>query len=119
LLALADGSRLKAAALAERLDTTAGFLAQAMTPLVNSGWVGSVPGPSGGYELRADLTDVSLRAVIEAVEGPTDTGRCVLENRACGDGGQCALHTSWQRARVHLLADLDATPLSELVGSVR
>ena len=47
LILAAAADRTKAAALAEQLDTTAGFVAQAMTPLVAQGWVRSEPGPSG------------------------------------------------------------------------
>jgi DNA-binding IscR family transcriptional regulator len=52
--------------------------------------------------------------VIEAVEGPTDTGWCVLESRTCGEAGQCALHVSWASARADLLNSLSLTPLSRL-----
>src|SRR6478735_3472211 len=90
-------ARTKAADLAELLDTSAGFVAQAMTPLVANGWVRSDPGPSGGYTLIADLGDVSVLDVIEAVEGITDTARCVLEDRTCARGGHCALHVPWSR----------------------
>jgi Rrf2 family protein len=110
----ATDRRLKSRELAERLDTSAGFLAQAMTPLVDRGWVHSEPGPAGGYLAATDPGDVSVLDVIEAVEGPTETTRCVLEDRACASGGNCALHTPWSRARSQLLAELSSTPLSDL-----
>jgi len=108
------GRRAKAAELADRVGTTAGFLSQAMTPLVGRGWVRSEPGPTGGYVLAAGLDALSVLDVIEAVEGPTDTGQCVLEDRPCGEEGPCALHQPWQRARVQLLAELGGTSLSDL-----
>ena len=116
LLALhATDGRIKAADLAQRIGTTAGFLSQAMTPLVSQGWVGSEPGPSGGYRLLADPADISVLAVIEAIDGPTDTTRCVLETRPCASTGLCALHRPWLRARTQLLAELSATSLAELI----
>ena len=112
-------ARTKAAALADQLDTSAGFVAQAMTPLVAKGWVRSDPGPSGGYTLVADLDEVSVLEVIEAVEGPTDTARCVLEDRTCSRGGHCALHIPWSRARTELLGELADTPLASLTPGRR
>lgn len=115
LLELArHGQRTKAAALAERIGTTPGFLSQAMTPLVNAGWVRSEPGPTGGYVAIVKLEDVSVLDVIEAVEGPTDTGRCVLEDRACESAEPCALHQPWSKARRQLITSLRSTPLSTL-----
>jgi len=120
LLELATrGTKTKAADLAERVGASAGFLAQAMTPLVSRGWVRSEPGPTGGYLLAADLSDVSVLNVIEAVEGPTDTAKCVLEDRACNGGGPCALHQPWSRARSQLLRELEAIPLSSLAAGAR
>lgn len=107
------GTRLKGPALAEALGSTAGFLSQVLTPLVRAGWVRSDPGPSGGYSLSVDLSEVSVLAVVEAIEGPTDTGRCVLVDRPCDETGTCALHTAWLRARSRLLRELDATSVAE------
>ena len=104
--------RMKGPALAEAVGSTSGFVSQVLTPLVRAGWVRSDSGPNGGYSLRADLDDLSVLAVIEALEGPTDTGRCVLEDRGCDAGGTCALHTPWMRARAQLLSQLAATPVA-------
>lgn len=103
-----DGSTLpvKGSDLADRISTTGGFLAQVMTPLVKAGWVRSDPGPSGGYSVVVDLAKVSVLAVIEQIEGPTDNGQCVLVDRPCNESGQCALHPAWMRARNHLLDEL-------------
>ena len=59
-------------------------------PAGRQGWVRSDPGPTGGYTVLVDPAAVTVLEVIEAVEGPTDTGRCVLEDRPCADGGLCA-----------------------------
>jgi Rrf2 family protein len=109
--------RMKGPELAERVGSTAGFLSQVMTPLVRAGWVRSDAGPTGGYSLAAPLDEVTILAVIEAIEGPTDTGQCVLVDRACAAAGPCALHAAWQRARGHLLQDLDAVTIADVAAS--
>lgn len=101
------GVRRTAGDLAAELGTTAGFLAQAMTPLVRAGWVGSVPGPGGGYVARD--AGPSLLEVLEAVDGPTITGQCVVAGRPCRDDDPCALHHAWLSARGALLDTLAST----------
>jgi Rrf2 family iron-sulfur cluster assembly transcriptional regulator len=86
-----------------------------MSPLIERGWVRSDPGSLGGYIATFDPADVSVLDVIESIEGPTDTGRCVLENRACGETGQCALHYSWTSARANLLSELSSISLASLL----
>jgi Rrf2 family protein len=110
----ARGERTKAGVLADAVGTTPGFLSQAMTPLVANGWVRSEPGPAGGYTIQTDLDVLSVLDVVEAIEGPTDTGRCVLEDRPCAGGGQCALHRPWSAARAHLIAELAGATVGAL-----
>jgi Rrf2 family protein len=112
-LAATDG-RCKSADLAAALGTTTGFVPQVVGPLVKAGWVASDPGPTGGYRVVVPLDTVSLLAVIEAVDGPTDTGRCVVAERPCDARDRCALHDAWGRARDELMATLAATPLSSM-----
>lgn len=113
------GRRTKSSELADAIGTSPGFLSQAMTPLAARGWVRSEPGPTGGYSLTADLGEVSVLDVIEAIEGPSDSGRCVLEDRPCSDATPCLLHRPWQKARTQLIEELAANPLSTLVECPR
>ncbi len=108
----ASTGRMKGPALAEALGSTPGFVAQVVTPLVRQGWVRSDPGPSGGYSLAVALDAVSVLAVIEAIEGPSATGRCVLADRPCNEIGTCALHVPWLSAWSQLLGELAATPVA-------
>lgn len=112
LRTLDDNGRMKGPAVAEAIGATAGFVAQVLNPLVRAGWVRSDPGPTGGYVLTATLSDVSVLDVIEAIEGPTDAGRCVLAERPCNEHGQCALHAAWMRAQAKLLQELDRTSVA-------
>ncbi len=102
------------AEVAEAIETTTNFLPQIMTLLVRHGWVESTPGRLGGYRLVTPPTELSLLAVIEAIEGPTVTGRCVLRGAPCPITTPCALHEPWIKARDALLSELDSTPLSEI-----
>lgn len=101
--------------LAAAIGTSRGFLVQVMTPLVRVRWVVSSPGPLGGYALRPGPMP-SVLDVIEAVEGATDTSRCVLDGEtACASavpGGRrpCALHDPWIRAQRALREELGGNP---------
>ena len=115
MVTLGDAAgRLKAPALADALGTTSGFVPQVVGPLVKAGWVRSDPGPTGGYASCVDLRQVSVLQVIEAVEGATDGGRCVVADRACDGLAPCSLHVAWTQARHELVEVLGGTSLSEI-----
>jgi hypothetical protein len=73
---------LKGVELAERLETTPASCGQVLTPLVPAGWVRSDPGSSGGYGLGASVSGAGVLDAVEAVDGPTDDGRRVVQDAA-------------------------------------
>jgi Rrf2 family protein len=115
---LADGERWRAATIAERVGSSANYVAQLLAPLTRAGWVRSMPGPTGGHELTVDLADISVLDLIDLVEGTPDTDRCVMADRPCPAPEPCALHDAWIPARDDMNARLAATPLSSLTTSI-
>jgi Rrf2 family transcriptional regulator, iron-sulfur cluster assembly transcription factor len=111
--------RLKASVLAERLGTTVAFVPQVVQPLVKAGWVVSDPGPTGGYRCLSSLDGISVLQVIEAVDGATDEGRCVVADRRCQAADPCVLHTAWGQARTELVGVLRSTPVSSVSREAR
>lgn len=105
--ARSESHNLKGGELAERLGTTQSFCAQVVAPLVRAGWVRSDPGPTGGYRLAAPLGSLSVLDVIEAIDGPTDDGVCVVQGGPCRSETPCLLHRAWQSARTELTRVLD------------
>ena len=108
----ASDARWKSVDLAAELGTTTDFVPQIVGPLVKTGWLRSEPGPRGGYTSVVALDDVSVLQVIEAVDGPTDAGRCVVADRPCTAATPCTLHLAWASARPELLRILAETPVS-------
>ena len=114
---LADGEQIKGSDLAAGLGASPGFMAQVVGPLVKTGWVRSEPGPTGGYVLDRAASSISVLDVVEAVDGPTDSGRCVVADRRCGRGPECALHVAWTRARAELMESLRNIPACDAAAA--
>lgn len=109
-LASARG-RMTRSDLAEAIGTTPSFLPQVMAPLVQSRWVLSGRGPGGGYELTDLAFDVRLLEIVEATEGPSENGRCVLHGGPCPGEDICSIHEVWVEARGVLVDGFDAIPV--------
>lgn len=114
LCACSPEDRASGADIAEVIGTSTNFLPQVMTPLVHQYWVESTPGRAGGYRLVVRPSEISLLAVIEALEGPFEIGRCVLRDAPCPVQETCVMHEPWTRARDALLSELASTPLTEM-----
>lgn len=115
LVTLGDvGHSLSARRLAELLDATPGFMSQVMNPMVKAGWVASVPGRAGGYELARPLAELNVLEVVELADGPTDDGRCIVAGVPCTSHEPCPLHPAWAPARAVLIENLRARSLDTI-----
>lgn len=59
---------------------------------------------------------ITLREAVEAVEGPFRVTRCIMEDRACGEGAPCALHEAWEEGQRTILEYLDDQTLQDFVA---
>ncbi len=55
--------------IAERQDISIGYLEHIITPLVNAGLINSVRGINGGLSLGRDSRDITLKEVVDLLEG--------------------------------------------------
>lgn len=102
----AHPGRVPGRQVADAVGTSVPFLSQVLTPLVSSGWIDSRTGPSGGYLLRQDASELTLLEMVQAVEGPLVDGHCVLDQGNCDSRTPCLLHALWLGARKSLMDSL-------------
>lgn len=66
----ADGAFVQARTISERQGIPERYLEQLFRRLRRAGLIDARRGPGGGYRLARAPAEVSLRAVVEAIEGP-------------------------------------------------
>ncbi len=76
LAAVPGGKAVPAKVLAEFHGVPREYLAKAMQGLAQAGIVSGTLGPTGGYRLAKDPSEVSFLDIIEAVEGKKSTFVC-------------------------------------------
>ena len=86
-----EKKRLDAKAIADKTNVTLRFALKILRKLVASGIVKSFKGTQGGYELAKTPKEISLKDVIETVEGTYCLSRCLHGNYSCtrGKSGIC------------------------------
>lgn len=83
--------RADAKTISERTSVTLRFTLKILRTLVSDGIVRSYKGAKGGYELAKSPKEITLRSVIEAVEGPYMISRCQGDAYSC-QRTSCRLH---------------------------
>lgn len=78
-----SSARLDAASIAEKTHVPLRFALKILGKLVSNDIVKSYKGTKGGYILSREPALITLREVIEAVEGPYVISRCLHGEYAC------------------------------------
>ena len=121
LVALAGAARPGALTLQEiaaQDHLPPGFLAKIFQKLVRHGLIESHRGVQRGYTLARPVGEITLRQVLEAIEGPDLFERCIFSHRRCGEGGHCVAHPYWGRVRGDVAKVFEQVSLRELAAAV-
>ncbi len=87
--------RCDAKTISEQMDVPLRFSLKILRKLVAEGIVCSYKGAKGGYTLGRPAGEITLREVIESVEGEYMLSRCQKEEYSCGRA-HCRLHTIYE-----------------------
>lgn len=104
----AEGKSVMLKDIAKRQEVSEKYLSQLVMPLKSAGFVTSIRGAHGGYLLAKNLEDITLKGIVDAVEGDTAILDCVREKRNCKRAESCTMRDVWCR--------LDDTITSFLAG---
>ncbi len=90
------------------------FLAKVMQGLCKVGFVKAYRGKNGGFALAVNAADITIRDVVEAVEGAIRLNICLTRKGECKRDVLCAAHPVWQEAQNALLGVLDKYTIEAL-----
>lgn len=93
------------------------YLKKIVQALCRAHLVETRSGQGGGVRLHKDAATITLRDMVEAVEGPIYLNRCLVRPGVCPRDGFCSVHPVWARIQRILVRELDAVTARELAGA--
>ena len=100
--------------IAERQQISRAYLEQLFAKLKKSGLVQSTRGPGGGYSICASAREVTISAVIDAVDESVNVTSCGgMKN--CQNRGRCMTHDLWASLSEHIDEFLRNVSLDDLL----
>lgn len=91
------------------------FLKKIIQSLRTAGLVSSTKGKSGGVMLNVSPDELSVKEVIEKIEGPLYLNDCLVSKGACKRSMICPLHEMWVKCQESVLQVLSSYKFSDLV----
>ena len=107
------------AAISERQRISLSYLEQLFGKLRRHKLVTSVRGPGGGYNLARPASEVTVAAIVSAVDEPLDATQCGGKENCHGhtpeNGTRCMTHDLWATLNAKMVDYLDSVSLKDLV----
>jgi len=113
----ADPERvLNAGELAERAHLETPTVAKVLKPLAQAGLVAGFRGASGGYRLALPAQQITLKTIVEAMEGPLGMTECSAHAGQCGLESHCAARANWRRINDVVAEALSQVTLAQMLS---
>lgn len=108
-----------AGSIAAQTGVTPRFALKILRKLSQGGIVRSYKGAYGGYMLAAPPEDISMKDIVEQIDGPIAMLRCFDENHVCSATGPakggCVFHHVFRKLNEDVSERLDRVKLSMLI----
>ena len=116
-----DGRPTSVRDIADRTSLPQPYLEQILLALKGAGIVRSKRGVGGGYVLARPPEEITLAAIVSAVDGPIAVGDFgePHQNGACDHEGQCVLLAVWADVGEHMRRMLEARTLADIAALTR
>ena len=101
--------------IAESQHIPINYLAKILRRLVERGILKSMVGPEGGYVLRRQPSEITLKEVYEAIEGEFRIIDCMDRDKICIFHDQCPQLPVWDEIRVSMLNILENTSMYDII----
>lgn len=108
------GAAVRTAELGRRTGVPQAYLSKIIQALAHAGLVRTQRGIRGGIALLEEPQAITLRRVIEAVEGPIYLNHCLVRPGLCPRDRFCPVHPVWARIQAIVTRELDAVCMRDL-----
>ena len=120
LTAMAEyGDVTDAKTISEDTSVTPRFTLKILHKLVQGNLVQSFKGVNGGYKLKASPDSITLKQVIELIDGPIAIARCLDSDEGCSlncDKSACDYHHIFDIISIELASKLNKITISDVIN---
>lgn len=108
-------ARITLADIAKRQDISEKYLESILPALVNNGFLSSLRGKGGGYQLTRSPQSYTVGSIVKLVEGTLAPVQCLTgDTNSCARASECRTLPFWQGLDVVMDDYLESHNLAEL-----
>ena len=109
-----EGTRLSSSEIGREMLIPSAFLPRIVAQLAQANLVETFPGRDGGLQLPRPAAQITLKDVVELMEGPLLLSECMTGDEACPFEGDCRVRCRWIKLQHTILQELSSTTFADL-----
>lgn len=102
--------------VARAQNISSSYLAKVFRVLAKKGILNSYRGAGGGYSLALDPKDITLRMIVESIEGKRSLFLCQEEKLLCRIGVNCIIKSKMFHAEEKMYEILEKTTIADVLN---
>ena len=99
--------------IAKNTNSPVSFMSKIFQTLAKSAIVNSFTGTKGGFTFNIQPENITIKQVIEIIDGPILLNRCAVNKSACNEIGNCDVHYMWVDIRKILIKALNSYSIAD------
>ncbi|MEA3454852.1 MAG: Rrf2 family transcriptional regulator [Candidatus Caldatribacteriota bacterium] len=103
--------------IAEKEEISEKYLSHLVIPLKSSGLISSSRGAHGGYRLAKSPPQITLKEIVQTLEGGISCVECVKNPSVCHRASKCATRSIWKKLDEKIADELSSVTLEDLANS--
>jgi Rrf2 family iron-sulfur cluster assembly transcriptional regulator len=122
LAGIPPGVLLQTREIAHRQGIPEKYLPTIVRTLARAGLIRTLRGSHGGISLARAPETITLRDVVEAIDGPVLLNRCLIRPGECNGNSRnnpCSLHDFWEKLVSDIQREMDAVNFADLSADGR
>lgn len=110
-----EGRQIEAKVIAEKNEIPYRFTLKILRKIVQSGIIKSYRGVNGGYVLNKAPSEITLKDVIEVIDGKIAINKCMEESGICRNDGVCRIQKQLYRVQKVLSEELEKITFEDIL----
>jgi Rrf2 family iron-sulfur cluster assembly transcriptional regulator len=101
--------------ISKKLNIPSPYLAKILQSLSKRGVLHSVKGPNGGFKLSRSKELITLKNVVDSIDGLHGFDKCILGFEKCGaEENLCPVHEYWTEIKAKIINSMLTKSIGEL-----
>ncbi|RKY46510.1 MAG: hypothetical protein DRP91_03265 [Candidatus Neomarinimicrobiota bacterium] len=114
-LAQHEGEMVFLKDVSEKENISFKYLEQIIPYLKNSGLILSKRGARGGYILAKKPSQITIKEIVQSIEGPIAIVECVASSEYCNRSNNCVPNKLWKKLNEQISDTLETITLEDLM----